>query len=187
MVIRIRWQRPAPAFYYPIETTPRTAVHRSHVTALGGPIPVFLGAAGTKTFGDSLLKSLRRHSPNSVSRWLAPGFHRCVMPSVLTRQGDSWLTEAGRERFWSAFRVPIFEQIIGNRGELLATDCEAHGGLHIESSKPAIDKRISILPIARAAARRLPGFLAANGVGLSCGGIRALKLLYGNDKARSIR
>ncbi len=43
------------------------------------------------------------------------------------------LSAADRERLWRAFRVPLFEQVIGPRGELLAAECEAHAGLHIET------------------------------------------------------
>jgi hypothetical protein len=42
------------------------------------------------------------------------------------------LTAADREQLWRAFRVPLFEQIIGPNGERLAAECEAHDGLHIE-------------------------------------------------------
>lgn len=54
---------------------------------------------------------------------------------VLARPGDDLLTAERRERLWRAFRVPVFEQIIGERGALLAAECEAHAGLHIESAK----------------------------------------------------
>ncbi len=43
------------------------------------------------------------------------------------------MTEADRENLWSAFRVPVFEQVIGKSGKLLAAECEAHDGLHIAS------------------------------------------------------
>jgi hypothetical protein len=52
---------------------------------------------------------------------------------VLARKGSPTLSAADRERLWRAFRVPIFEQVIGPRGELLAAECEAHDGLHIET------------------------------------------------------
>jgi hypothetical protein len=54
---------------------------------------------------------------------------------VLARSNDSLLTTEQRQRLWRAFRVPIFEQIIGGNGELLAAECEAHDGLHIEAPK----------------------------------------------------
>ena len=51
---------------------------------------------------------------------------------VLRREGSPVLSIDDRERLWRAFRVPVFEQIVGPRGELLAAECEAHDGLHIE-------------------------------------------------------
>jgi hypothetical protein len=54
---------------------------------------------------------------------------------ALIRPGEPRLTEDDRERLWRAFRVPVFEQRIGRSGSLLAWECEAHDGLHIESPK----------------------------------------------------
>ncbi len=54
---------------------------------------------------------------------------------AMRREWESGLPAETRERFWQAFRVPLFEQIIGEGGELLAAECEAHRGLHIESSR----------------------------------------------------
>ncbi|HEY4359423.1 MAG TPA: hypothetical protein VGN17_00545 [Bryobacteraceae bacterium] len=53
---------------------------------------------------------------------------------VLARPGEPLLTAAQRDKLWRAFRVPVFEQIIGDRGVVLAAECEAHDGLHIESA-----------------------------------------------------
>ncbi len=52
---------------------------------------------------------------------------------VLGRWEDARVSEADRERLWKRFRVPLFEQIVGRNGALLAAECEAHQGLHIES------------------------------------------------------
>ena len=52
---------------------------------------------------------------------------------VLGRPSDPLLTGQQRQRLWQAFRVPIFEQIIGYNGAFLAAECEAHAGLHVES------------------------------------------------------
>jgi hypothetical protein len=52
---------------------------------------------------------------------------------AVARPTDMLLTAADRDRLWHAFRVPIFEQLIGSRGERLAAECEAHDGLHIEA------------------------------------------------------
>jgi len=52
---------------------------------------------------------------------------------VLSRPGEGRLKEENRDRLWRTFGVPVFEQIIGRSGELLAAECEAHDGLHVES------------------------------------------------------
>jgi hypothetical protein len=50
---------------------------------------------------------------------------------AFTPPDRSRLTEADRELFWRAFQVPVFEQLRGPHGELLAAECEAHEGLHL--------------------------------------------------------
>jgi hypothetical protein len=49
---------------------------------------------------------------------------------ALVRPNQSLLDEEQRDRLWEVFRVPVFQQIIGFDGELLAWECEAHSGLH---------------------------------------------------------
>ncbi len=53
---------------------------------------------------------------------------------ALARPGEILLTDADRDLLWRRFRVPVFEQIIGTDGEVLAAECEAHDGLHVEDS-----------------------------------------------------
>jgi hypothetical protein len=62
---------------------------------------------------------------------------------VLARARDDLLSVEQRQRLWRSFRVPVFEQIIGENGALLAAECETHAGLHIvsqelESPKPEV-------------------------------------------------
>ena len=54
---------------------------------------------------------------------------------VVARSPAQLLTSGERQQIWRAFRVPVFEQIIGANGLLLAAECEAHAGLHVESPK----------------------------------------------------
>ncbi|SRR5579884_2238626 len=54
---------------------------------------------------------------------------------VLAHRPEERLTAAQRNRVWAAFGVPVFEQILDKSGLLLAGECEAHAGLHIESAK----------------------------------------------------
>jgi hypothetical protein len=69
----------------------------------------------------------------SLDRQCLPSLTHALI--VLGRPGADRLTEADRDRLWDTFRVPVFEQIIGKSGELLAAECEAHDGLHVESSR----------------------------------------------------
>ena len=50
---------------------------------------------------------------------------------VLWRAAQLRLSDEDREQLWAAFRVPIFEQVIGKSGKLLAAECEAHDGLQL--------------------------------------------------------
>ncbi|HEY7335156.1 MAG TPA: hypothetical protein VH639_09750 [Bryobacteraceae bacterium] len=58
---------------------------------------------------------------------------------VLARHPGELLTDSQRRDLWRAFRVPIFEQIVAANGALLAAECEAHDGLHVESPKLNLD------------------------------------------------
>jgi len=51
---------------------------------------------------------------------------------VLTRCGLSPLSDVLRVSLWQAFGVPLFELFISSRGRLLASECEAHEGWHVE-------------------------------------------------------
>ena len=64
--------------------------------------------------------------------WRIPSLTHAVI--ALARPRGKRLSEGDRDRLWRAFQVPVFEQIIGKSGELLAFECEAHDGLHVESS-----------------------------------------------------
>jgi hypothetical protein len=49
---------------------------------------------------------------------------------VIFQTEQPWLNEEAREELWSAFGLPIYEQIYSASG-LLATECEVHDGLHV--------------------------------------------------------
>jgi hypothetical protein len=51
---------------------------------------------------------------------------------VLTHPGQS-LSPADRDKVWDLFRVPVFQQIVDERGRLIACECEAHDALHVVS------------------------------------------------------
>ncbi|MGH9673057.1 MAG: hypothetical protein ACRD44_07730 [Bryobacteraceae bacterium] len=46
-----------------------------------------------------------------------------------------------RELFWRAFQAPVFTQLRGLHGELLAFECEAHRGLHVRTDQAVFEVR----------------------------------------------
>lgn len=51
---------------------------------------------------------------------------------VLTQCGQNPLNDVSRVSLWQAFGVPLFELFVSSRGRLLASECEAHDGWHVE-------------------------------------------------------
>ncbi len=51
---------------------------------------------------------------------------------VLTDIDGEPLGEDYRESLWHSFGVPVFEQLRGSGGEVLARECEVHDGLHLD-------------------------------------------------------
>jgi hypothetical protein len=115
------------AFRYPVGSRVRTAVLA----------PWFRSTNAGRVFPNGWSAETARYSPEAVAgtreqllKLEAKLTHATI---VLVRVGDALLTDADRELLWRRFRVPIFEQIIGADGELLAAECEAHDGLHVEN------------------------------------------------------
>ena len=133
-------------FQYPIAPAPRTAVLVNWFSSgrfgqgilTPQPIRVFRKGWGPKAaaFAPAAIAGTWEQL-RSLKRASAPSLTHAVI--VLWRPGQERLTEADRDRLWDAFRVPVFEQVIGKSGELLAAECEAHDGLHLESSRLPID------------------------------------------------
>ncbi len=51
---------------------------------------------------------------------------------VLTDVDGDALDERRRELLWKAFGVPVFEQLRGREGVVVARECEVHDGLHLD-------------------------------------------------------
>ncbi len=142
MGARISWGR-KPSLLYPIQPPPKTAVPKTAVL-----VPWFRSNGTVRVFARGWTEEAAAFRPCAVAATpeqleaLAasriPSLSHAVI--ALTRPGEPRLSEALRDRFWDAFRVPVFEQIIGEGGELLAAECEAHDGLHIESEQQPLDQ-----------------------------------------------
>jgi len=72
-----------------------------------------------------------------LTPWRIPSLTHAVI--VLARPDGKRLSDLDRDRLWRAFQVPVFEQIVALSGELLAFECEAHDGLHVESPDLPLD------------------------------------------------
>jgi hypothetical protein len=59
-----------------------------------------------------------------------PGLNTAIV--VLTSIDDSPLAGHHRDLLWSAFGVPVFEQLRAPDGTVVARECEVHDGLHFE-------------------------------------------------------
>jgi len=149
----VKWPRRKPAFVYPIPPAPRTAVLAPWFRP-EGLVRVFLGWT----------REAQEFAPEAVAATLAEceELARIGVPSlshaliVLEFEGGPYLTEPHRERFWDVFRVPVFEQIIAGDGRLLAAECEAHCGLHVESLWTREDIEVSPCACGRKTPRWFP-------------------------------
>jgi hypothetical protein len=125
-------------FRYPVDPAPRTAVlaacFRQARFPAKSPIRVFPHGWSEEVaaFAPGAVAANREQLFGLAALERPPALTHSVI--VLESPGDAPLSNGERERLWRAFRVPVFEQIIGPLGKLLAADCEAHDGLHVEAS-----------------------------------------------------
>jgi hypothetical protein len=68
-----------------------------------------------------------------------PRLTHSVIAFVILRQG--FLSDEVRELFWRVYQVPVFGQILSPGGGLLAWECEAHDGFHIDRDRTVFETR----------------------------------------------
>jgi hypothetical protein len=113
---------------YPIPPAPRTAV------LIGG----FRSRGLVRVFVDGWTDETARFAPQSIAGRLDQLFvlDSIARPThaliVIRREWERAVPGEDRDRLWRAFGVPLFEQIVDEDCALLAAECEAHEGLHIE-------------------------------------------------------
>jgi hypothetical protein len=133
VVVVITWSKRRAVFRYPLQPAPRVAVL----------VPCFRPAGEVRVFPHGWNRDAETFAPQAIAATLPQlealaGAVRVSHATIVLRQVcESRLSESERERLWQAFRVPSFEQIIGKDGTLFAFECEAHNGLHLESSRLA--------------------------------------------------
>lgn len=131
MKLIVRVASPKRAFVYPIPPAPPTAVLAPWFRSQGA-VRVFARGWGREasSFRPAALAATWEQF-ESLPALAFPLTHAVI---VLAGPQDALLNLQQRRRLWNMFRVPIFEQIVRKNGILLAAECEAHSGLHIESA-----------------------------------------------------
>jgi len=120
----------AAAFHNPLDHGPKTAILRAG----------FQSSRSVRVFPEGWSDAARRFNPEAIAASLDdllelarrhPEIELQSAVIVFTYDDSRCLTDADREMLWTAFGVPVFEQRLNTRNELLATECEAHTGLHV--------------------------------------------------------
>ena len=128
MQVKTPWRK-KPVLVYPIPPAPKTAV------LING----FRPTANIRVFENGWTDEAVTFAPASIAATLAQLHALPIIPSLrnaliaLVRPNDPSLSEEDREHLWRNYRVPVFEQRIDDSCHLLAAECEAHDGLHLQS------------------------------------------------------
>jgi hypothetical protein len=149
--------RPHPrgaTFVHPIDPAPRTAV------LAAGFRPSKLTRAFPEGWNDRavLFSPASVAGPRAQVLQAARAGARIEHSIVLfTYAGEPGLSSRERELLWDAFGVPVFEQYLGPRSELLASECDAHSGLHIVNGYEDLDLEHDVCPCGNRAPRLVRG------------------------------
>jgi hypothetical protein len=96
---------------------------------------------------------LRRMATNVFNRGAYfPSLRRPVLAFTGLPFGETaLLTDHDRDQFWKAYGVPVFEYFLGYRHEVLARECDAQSGLHIDPLQAVfetIDRELIVTSLA---------------------------------------
>jgi hypothetical protein len=130
MVVRIRRPSKGALFIPPFDPAPRTAILA----------PGFRQTRLVRIFPQGWDEKAKRFNPACIAGRLEKllavahdGWPVELAVVVFTSAGGEELTQSVRESLWDAFGVPVFEQYLNAKNRLLATECDAHSGLHVVS------------------------------------------------------
>lgn len=122
-------------FFFPLKPIPKTALLLAGAPARGR-IRRFahedvhaLSRFAPELIAGSVTDLLALSDANRRAHGILPPLRRAVI--VYTGLDLPPLEEALREEIYARFEVPVFEQLLGLDGELLAWECQAHDGLHL--------------------------------------------------------
>ena len=130
MVVRLRRPSKGALFISPMDPAPRTAILA----------PGFRHTRLVRVFPQGWNEKAKRFNPACIAGRLEQllavahdGWPVEQAVVVFTYAGGEELTPSNRESLWDTFGVPVFEQYLNARNRLLATECDAHSGLHVVS------------------------------------------------------
>ncbi len=113
------------------------------------------GTATAANFAGADLAAIEAFAPESIALPLSTAIYyatqrlaganllpslRCamvVLSSLQTPCGP--MTDDHRDLLWRAFGLPVFEQLLGTDGRVIASECEVHDGLHAQEGETPID------------------------------------------------
>lgn len=126
----MQWKK-KPILAYPIPPAPPTAIL----------VDSFRTSGSMRVFEQGWTSEAAAFAPAAIAGTPQQLLALPSIPSLrnaliaVVRPNDPPLSDDDRARLWRTFRVPVFEQRIDESGHLLARECEAHDGLHVETSK----------------------------------------------------
>ena len=154
MVVRIRRPAKGAHFVHPVEAASRTAVL----------LPGFRQTKLVRVFPEGWTERARRFRPLGLAGSLeqlraiaAEGWPLEQAVIILSRADTTEPSAEDRELLWSAFGVPVFEQYLDPRNRLLATECDAHAGLHVVRGCEHLDLEHEVCPCGSAVPRLTRG------------------------------
>ncbi len=117
-------------------------------------MPGFHSGGGVRVFEKFSRGDLARYKPDALAgpvgilRQLAEGAedrgawaprlgHSVI---AFSTPQSSFLSAEARDLFWRVFQAPVFGQLLGLAGELLAWECEAHDGYHVVPENAVFEK-----------------------------------------------
>lgn len=130
MIVRIRLRRrqDGALFVHPMTPMPRTAIL----------VPGFRESKLARVFPAGWNEAADRFQPTSIAatpdqlrRLARQGIQPQHSVVAFSYDGQEGLTVSDRELFWKSFGVPVFEQLLTSGNELIASECDAHDGLHL--------------------------------------------------------
>ncbi|MGA2882136.1 MAG: hypothetical protein ABSG13_24560 [Bryobacteraceae bacterium] len=154
MIVRIRRPSQGAAFIHPSDPAARTAI-----LAAG-----FRQTRLVRVFPQGWNERAKRFEPGSIAgpleqlRTLArDGWPIEQAVVVFTYAGAPGISRPDRDCFWRVFGVPVFEQYLSPKNKLLATECDAHVGLHVVSGCEGLPLEHDVCPCGNPAPRLTRG------------------------------